>query len=300
MKAKKKNLFSTFLKIGITVLLLYLVFTRIPFVEIWSTVKQLNIVYLILALVLFIISQWVSAHRLLILFNTAELFLNPKSNYILYLLGMFYNFFIPGGIGGDAYKIYVLNKKFDWSLKKLTAAIFVDRFMGLTAIGILMLCFSFFIPYFTEKKLLWVIAILLIVGFLFSYFVIKKWFHLFLSAYRKTVLLSIGVQILQCASLLSLLASISNLDNSLFYVVVFLMSSALSIFSFSGIGIREIIFYHASDMFHFDSTIAVTIGLLFSTITALVSLFGIIFHFKTVGSFIKQYSAPKNRVSLNS
>jgi hypothetical protein len=77
-----------------------------------------------------------------------------------------------------------------------------------------------------------------------------------------------------------LLLSISVKGDYLIYVVTFLASSVLSIFSFSGIGIREMIFYQASTLFVFDSMKAVSIGLLFSILTAFVSLFGIYFHFK--------------------
>jgi len=33
---------------------------------------------------------------------------------------MFYNLFLPGGIGGDGYKIYLLNKLSNKSIKSLT------------------------------------------------------------------------------------------------------------------------------------------------------------------------------------
>ena len=50
--------------------------------------------------------------------------------------------------------------------------------------------------------------------------------------------------------------------------------------SFSGIGVREMIFYQAAAWFAFDSATAVSVGVLFSLITAFVSIIGIIFHFQ--------------------
>jgi glycosyltransferase 2 family protein len=36
----------------------------------------------------------------------------PEKHIIqLYLLGIYYNLFLPGGIGGDGYKIYLLKQK---------------------------------------------------------------------------------------------------------------------------------------------------------------------------------------------
>lgn len=288
MKENKKKLLSSFLKIGITVFLLYFVFTKIPFSEIWTTLKEAQPFYLLVALVLFIASQWASSHRLLLLFNAATFFLKPLSNYILYLIGMFYNFFIPGGIGGDAYKVYILHKKFSWPIKKLTSAIFIDRFIGLTAIGILIVLLGFFIPFLAKENLLWTLPVLLVLGVLTSFFIVKKWFSTYLKIYPTTLLLSILVQLLQCAAVLALLASISNFEHAFFYLLVFLISSVLSIFSFSGIGVREILFYQASTWLLYDSTTAVTIGILFSALTAFVSLFGILFQFKNTDSYIQQ------------
>jgi hypothetical protein len=37
--------------------------------------------------------------------------LNPKYNLRLYFLGLFYNVLLPGGIGGDGYKIFMSEAK---------------------------------------------------------------------------------------------------------------------------------------------------------------------------------------------
>lgn len=287
MKKEKKNLLYTFLKIGVAVLLLYLVFTKIPFIEIWETLKKASIFFLFIAVVSFILSQWISADRLLILFKSSGFAISANSNYKLYLIGMFYNFFIPGGIGGDAYKVFLLNKTFKWSTKKLTASLFVDRFMGLTAIGILILIYALIIPLFRETYLIAGIFLLLIIGITASYLFVQSLFSTFLSDYVKTLMQSITVQLLQCICIISLLSSITEINSYSLYIIVFLISSVLSIFSFSGIGVREMIFYQASSFFQFDPVTAVSIGVLFSAITAFVSLFGVVFHFKKATSYLK-------------
>lgn len=286
MKINRK-LVVTFLKIALTFILLYVVFSNIPLNDVWRILEQSNPFLLSLALICFILSQIISATRLLSLFKWSGFDLDSKKNYILYLVGMFYNFFIPGGIGGDAYKIYILNKEYQWPIKKLTSVVFIDRLMGLIAIGILILFLCFFTPFFTTKNLVWLLFVLLIIGLLSSYFFIKWLFPSFLGITIKSVLKSILIQFLQCICIVLLLSSISETDDYFKYVIAFLLSSVLSIFSFSGIGIREMILYQASTLLVFDSVKAVTIGLLFSILTAFVSLFGIYFHFnstKIIGS----------------
>lgn len=278
MKTSRKKLLSTAFKIVVSVFLLYFVFKKISFSEIWATVKSVNIYYLFIAIIFFLLSQWISANRLLLFLKETGYHLSTKSNNILYLIGMFYNFFIPGGIGGDAYKIYTLNRNFEWNVKKLTASVFMDRFMGLTAIGILIsiLAYQILSPF----GLIWLIpiAIVLIIGI--SYFFNKRFFPSYIGIYKKTLALSILIQLLQVASVICIISSLSDAQNFVNYILVFLISSVLSIFSFSGIGIREYVFYQASIWLGIDSSTAVTIGFLFSIITAAISLFGIIYHFK--------------------
>ncbi len=240
------------------------------------------------------LSQWVSAQRLLTLFRAINFPLSQKSNYILYLIGMFYNFFIPGGIGGDAYKVYILNKEFGWSVKKLSAAIFVDRFMGLTAIGILITLFCMFIPYFKQEEFIWIFLVLITIGTASSFLLLKYVFPSFLTKFTKTLIQSIIVQLLQCTCVFLLLKSISVVDQAIIYVVVFLVSSVASIISFSGIGVREMIFYQAATIFVFDPATAVTIGLLFSIVTIFVSLFGIVFHLQNTTEYVKKI--PENQL----
>jgi len=285
LKTNKKKLFSTFFKIAVSVFLLYFVFTKISFTEVWNSIKRVNLLYLVLAIFLFILSQWVSAQRLLLFFKEKNFNLSKKSNNILYVIGMFYNFFIPGGIGGDAYKVFALNRKFKWPVKPLSGIIFIDRFMGLTAIGILVIFLGYDI--FLKFNVLWLIPVLLIPGILFSFFFVKKVFPSFKNIYVKTLMISLLIQILQVGSVVFIILSIGHQPlNLISYVVIFLISSVLSIFSFSGIGVREYVFYEASQILGTDTSTAVSIGVLFSIITAGVSLFGIVYHFKDSGKYL--------------
>lgn len=279
LTASRKKTVSTLLKIGVSALLLYFVFTKISFQEIWATLKKVNLFFILLATLFFILSQWVSAKRLLLFLKAKNFFLSDHSNTVLYLIGMFYNFFIPGGIGGDAYKVFVLNKKFKWSVKQLSAIVFLDRFMGLTAIGILVVLMSFNL--LKMYDLIWLLPLALLTGLGAAYFFVRKLFPSFLGIFSKTLIYSLGVQILQVAVLICIIFSLENPSNFLEYVFVFLISSVLSIFSFSGIGVREFVFLEAAQILSIDPSTAVTVGILFSVITAAVSTLGVFYHFKT-------------------
>ena len=111
-KVNLKKLLINFAKIFISIALLYFVFQKIPFREVTVLWAKTNVFYLVMAAILFLASQIISTKRLELYFEANDFHLSFRSNLELYFLGMFYNFFIPGGIGGDAYKVYLLNKNF--------------------------------------------------------------------------------------------------------------------------------------------------------------------------------------------
>lgn len=269
---KVKKIGVTLLKIGVSVLLLFWVFKKIPFVEVWELIIKSNVAYLALALVAFVLSQVVSSFRLLFFLDTQSYHLSRHTNWKLYLIGMFYNFFIPGGIGGDAYKIYILNKKFQWNAKKLTSAIFCDRLVGLVALVVLIQIFA--ISLF-DNFWMWVLPLTAIASILGGYLFFTLFFKTYQSIFAKTFLYSIAVQLLQSLSIFFILKAIAPIDSIAIYLVVFLLSAILSLISFSGIGVREWLFMKAALYYHFNAQISVSAALIFTLMTAFVSLFGI-------------------------
>lgn len=274
--SRKKKIFINGLKVLISIAFLYFVFKKIPFREvakIWSTV---HVLYVIFGAFFFLASQILSVKRLDFYLKANSFNLSFRSNLELYFLGMFYNFFIPGGIGGDAYKVYILNKKLGWELKKITSAIFNDRLSGLLAICVLILIFSLFL-----LPLQWIglMVIMMIAGFSLTYFLVKKLFSVYTPIFFKTFFISIVIQLLQVICFLFLIKSLGLKENYLIYMIVFLGSSILSLISFAGIGVREFLFLQASGYFNFNASVSVSASLLFTVITAFFSLFGLVIMF---------------------
>ena len=140
---RKKGI--TFLKILFSFVLLYFVFTKIQFSEVWEILKGSNFYYLFAALLFFIISKVFSALRLNLYIHQIKIFLTQLSNIKLYLLGMFYNLFLPGGIGGDAYKGYVLKKKYEVKTKSVVSILILDRLNGLLLIFVISCLLALFL-----------------------------------------------------------------------------------------------------------------------------------------------------------
>ncbi|MHA6696379.1 lysylphosphatidylglycerol synthase transmembrane domain-containing protein [Chryseobacterium sp. A301] len=269
---------STALKLLISLGLLFLVLKKIPLHDLLSLWTKIEYEYLFLGALLFLASQILSAKRLDYYFKAHGFSLSFRSNLELYFLGMFYNFFIPGGIGGDAYKVYLLNKKFQWNLKKLTFSVLNDRISGLVAL----LGLGIFITLLLFKTYWVFLLLLLIVGLIVYYYILKQFFPSFQSLFAKGLLFSLGIQTLQAISFILLLKCLGVTTNFLPYALLFLASSVLSLISFAGIGIREMLFLKASTYFHLDVTQSVSASLLFTVVTAFFALIGIVFQLRSL------------------
>ena len=136
--SRLKNQLKTGLKLLLTGLALYLVFRKIDTDQLFQLAKTIHWIWLLPAIILFILSKVATAIRLNRYFENIGIKLSESQNWKLYLIGMFYNLFLPGGIGGDGYKVYLLNKEFKTPVKKLVQAALLDRLGGLVAIVFLL------------------------------------------------------------------------------------------------------------------------------------------------------------------
>jgi len=291
--SKLKRLLKTVLKFAITAVALYFVIRKINVADIVALYSRANPWFLILAFIAFALSKLISAFRLNIYFRAIDLQLKERINIELYLLGMFYNLFLPGGIGGDGYKIYLLQKNYQTGTKKIFGAVLTDRISGMMALVVLALVGVSFLNLksgiqFTVYNLQFTIynlAFLLIpLVFLSYYFFIKFIYSYFLTINIVTFLYAFAVQLFQVACAWFLLLALGEHEHHLAYIVIFLVSSAVAVLpiSIGGVGVRELTFLYGSQLLNVDITIAVGISFLFYLITAMVSLAGIWFVFRPV------------------
>ena len=156
---------------------LYFVFSKIDHHILLKTLKYTSPYYVLLAMLVFVVSQLFSAERLHWFFKRVPLSITRLFNYKLYSLGLFYNLFLPGGIGGDGYKIVLLRKRMHFSGKKIFWAILLDRFSGLWALCSLLailIVFTVNIPHIAIYCISIVALVTSIYYFLYQKFFKKK------------------------------------------------------------------------------------------------------------------------------
>lgn len=279
MKKKAKKLIIETVKAIITIIAIGYVFSKIDVNALLYHAKQSRIIYLIAALICFIISKILSSFRLNIYFKNIGIYLSERQNLKLYLLGMFYNIFLPGGIGGDGYKIWLLHTKKNKGVKELTFAVLIDRINGMVAICMLLVLFLILLPVPGWVK--YISPFLLTIGYGSYYFIIHRFFKQFSSTIHITTIYSIGVQLMQCLCILFILLSLRITDHYYEWMFVFMISSIVAVipFTIGGLGAREMVFLFCSQWLQTDSSIAVTTSLFFYIITIATSFTGIYYNF---------------------
>lgn len=272
----------TALKIIISVLLIYFIFTKISFEDVTHTLKKTKPFYLFLAFLFFLFSKLIASIRVNAYFHQLGIFLTQWSNLKLYLLGMFYNLFLPGGIGGDAYKAYVLKKEFEVSTKKIIAVLVLDRLSGLLLLFIYACILLSFLELHIVPNLAYLAFGLIVLSILVFWGLNKKFFGYVLPIFWKTFSYSAFVQLSQLVSVYFILQALQIELASVSYLFIFLISSIVSVIplTIGGIGSRELTFFYGASFLNLDENTAIGVSMIFFLISAFVSLLGIRYHFK--------------------
>jgi uncharacterized membrane protein YbhN (UPF0104 family) len=263
------------LKLGVTSVLLYYVFSKVPLSEVKSRLIHANYWWMLAGVVVYFFSMVASSWRLLSFFKSIDLRLDPRFNFRLYLLGIFYNLLLPGGIGGDGYKIYVLHKTYKQPAKKVFWAIAFDRLSGLWAIGLIIVALKIFIPQI-EIHIAIPLAVFLI-GSIIYYIVVKKFFPDFSKHFFKGHAKAVLVQSLQVLTILCVMMGQEFHGKFAPYLLSFLISALAAVvpITFGGAGAREAIFQKLSPIFHMNVGLAVFLSVSFYLTSLIVALSGL-------------------------
>jgi uncharacterized membrane protein YbhN (UPF0104 family) len=192
---------------------------------------------------------------------------------------MFYNLFLPGAIGGDAYKVILLNKRFKSSYKKTTSAVLLDRFSGLLALGVILCAYA--VVVINEVLVNTIMISGAFIAIAVFYLIIRSFFKDFISGFWPTFFWGLAVQLCQVICIYFIMASLGiSLEHE--WILIFLIASIVSVFPISlggGLGTRELVFAEGAHFFHLDPHIGVIISLLFYLCNVLSCVWGAYFIF---------------------
>lgn len=268
-------------QVVVATIAIYFVLNEIDVDELKRSLLGARIGPLIIAFLAFNASKMLSAFRLNYFFRALGLKLSENVNLKLYYLGMLYNQFLPGGIGGDGYKIYLLNKTYKTPLKGLIAATLLDRISGVVALGFLAVGLGLLGSAKDAMEgygfLLWIALLLAYPAY---YLLVNIFFKTFKKVNHITNLQALGVQSLQLVCAYFILKALHVDTGFVDYFTLFLVSSVLAALPFSlpgGLGVRELTFTVGHELFGLNETAAVALASLFFLITLISSLLGVLY-----------------------
>jgi uncharacterized protein (TIRG00374 family) len=268
-----KKILVTILQLAVTIALLIWVYhDPKKLAEMRQAIVHARFQWLGAGMLAYLVVEAAAAFRWHVLLKVQGIRLTVPRLSGLFLIGMFYNQFLPGGTGGDIIKSYLLLKETDKKAGALLAVVF-DRFIGLVAlvaitVTLVSMRFDLLAQTSETQRYLWILLILLgisiaslVASFLISGF---NLFHLLphkfpgrdklieiAAAYHLYARHWIATSVAFCASLVAHLATFTTFLCAAFAlradVVVTNFFAVLPIertisalpISFAGVGLRE-------------------------------------------------------------
>ncbi|WP_303672982.1 lysylphosphatidylglycerol synthase transmembrane domain-containing protein [Vampirovibrio chlorellavorus] len=125
------------LKILISVVLLGFLLQHIGLENVLHKLSKANLWYIPVGVVVYLVGQLISAYRWQFLSAALNFKLALREFYDYYLIGMFFNLFLPGAIGGDVLRLYYLAKSTGRRKREALLTLLAERGVGLVALLLL-------------------------------------------------------------------------------------------------------------------------------------------------------------------
>lgn len=152
--------------IGLTLFLLYLVLQKVGLEELIATIKGADLTFVVLAFILAPLSPLVSAIKWQILVRSQGKEVPLWYLFKLYMVGYFFNNFLPSNVGGDVARVYELGNRTK-DPAGAAASVFMERLSGfivLFAIAIIALLGNLTIAENSQLILTLVMVLVLFTG----------------------------------------------------------------------------------------------------------------------------------------
>lgn len=300
-KQNVRSISGFFIKLGISCVALYYVFSSIDLTQAWEHITRLDWYYLVFALLILNSGQLVSAMRLRYYFASAGVRLRAAFVIPLYYVGMFFNRFLPGAVGGDGYIVLYARKHFKLTLPVSIRLLVSCRANGLLALFLWAYVLSYLAGIHTELSIsaFSIAAIMLAIIVFYSYLakhVLKEPIAVQLGALRYSLYVQGS-----CAAVAAIIFhSIHTTDPILLNLSLFMISSAMTMLPISvgGAGVREVTFLVGAQYLGISAEPGVIVSLIFFFLDLISSLLGAFFWHR-LGKIdaIEKTSAPPQKVS---
>lgn len=145
MGNKNRKLISLFLRLGVAVFALFLIFKDLSFEQLARDLSSLKIWIFLFAVGVQWVSQVVMAFRWWVMLRALGIRIPYLTALQLHFHGLFFNNFLPGSVGGDFIRAWYVTRHHENKRFQSALSVFVDRFTGLAAtLVIAVVCYLLF------------------------------------------------------------------------------------------------------------------------------------------------------------
>ncbi|MBN8827633.1 MAG: flippase-like domain-containing protein [Sphingobacteriia bacterium] len=279
MTLNKKKVFII-LKLLLISVAGYYLYTKLDWKEITLYLNKISFINLFISFVFLNLSYVFSAYRL----KGYLKFRNIKEKISkLLLLGYkcsFFSNFLPGGIGGEGFKLYSFINTYKLPSKTAIKLVFSDRGSGMLSLAFLVLLFLSFINIklkIPQNLIILMSCVGLIINVILYRIITFKLLDETTNISFRSFFYSLLVQLCCGIAFIVILLDINPNIDIKSYMFAFFLSSVMIIIpvSVGGLGIREVTFYITSKYLYIDSELAITASIIFYIISLISSLFAI-------------------------
>lgn len=275
-----KNFLLALAKLIFVVAAFAIIVRKVDIKDVTDLLLKTDLTYFFVALLASNFSTIFSALRSQAYLRFYGLEISSKFAFCYYYVGMFFNVLLPGGIGGDAYKVIILakDKKFP-KLKGARVVLYerVSGFFALCALGFI----GFYFTHFAQETLLWwgntiLFTLLLPLYLLGNAYILRDNNAIAL----KVAPLSFAVQLLQLVVFYFLIKSLSSpemasangLECDLLFILIAASIIAILPITFGSVGVREFSMLLGLSYLGFDESV-IEYGVSIAFLNFLVYLF---------------------------
>lgn len=172
MKAARKHTLLV-LKLSVSILLLLFLYHNTPLQQIGAVLAQSNLALLALVGCLLLLNTTLSALKWRILLLSDQIDIPLSKLVVSYLIGGFFNLFLPSNIGGDSYRIYDIMRKSGQGVRT-AASVFADRLSGFIALTCLSLAASIFVAVHVDRPFLFTLPLIVLCGLLLALYLLWR------------------------------------------------------------------------------------------------------------------------------
>lgn len=280
----QKQLFGI-AKYPVALTILYLVLRQADWEAIRGYASSMPALLLVVAFLVFTLAQFASAARMNVYYKYLGKPLRFGYSIRLYYVGLFYNILLPGGIGGDAYKVYLLKKQKDYPVREGILIQLANRANGLLVLLLMVYAMLPFmdlpLPYPTIYAIMAALTIITIIGYIIA---LRTLLKSVAGAEWRALPYSMAAQLLNVICMLLLWSGIASDGYMAEFIFLFQVAAVAGMIpiAIGGLGIREFTFFYGAKWLAeqsgnpINSELGVVISLLMFAITVASALVGLL------------------------